>query len=91
VESLLERVLRRLDTLGDTGEPPELQPTGIADSNPSFSTVVTPANDSAPVLSLFDNGVVWITYGILHRSLMLTTQIVGLSTIGRLSAEHHPI
>ncbi|KAJ5753200.1 hypothetical protein N7520_010117 [Penicillium odoratum] len=58
VESLLERVLRRLDTLGDKREPPVSPPTGTVDSsNPSSSTAITPANENAPVLSLFNNGV----------------------------------
>ncbi|KAJ5629525.1 hypothetical protein N7528_003182 [Penicillium herquei] len=58
VESLLEKVLRRLDTLNDKEEPPVSPPTGTVDSgNPSSSTAITPANENAPVLSLFDNGV----------------------------------
>ncbi|KAJ5713427.1 uncharacterized protein N7483_010608 [Penicillium malachiteum] len=58
VESLLERVLRRLDTLDDKREPPVSPPTGTVDSsNPSSSTAITPANENAPVLSLFNNGV----------------------------------
>ena len=59
VESLLEKVLRRLDTLDDKEEPPVSLPTETVDnSNPSSSTAITPANENAPVLSLFDNGVV---------------------------------
>ncbi|KAJ6036822.1 hypothetical protein N7540_001101 [Penicillium herquei] len=58
VESLLERVLRRLDTLGDKPEPPVSPPTGAVDSsNPSSGTTITPGNENAPVLSLFNNGV----------------------------------
>lgn len=59
VESLLERVLQRLDTLGDKQGPLVSPPTGTVDSsNPSSRTAITPANENAPVLSLFDNRVV---------------------------------
>ncbi|KAJ5893209.1 hypothetical protein N7504_009900 [Penicillium tannophilum] len=58
VESLLERVLQRLDTLGDKQGPLVSPPTGTVDSsNPSSRTAITPANENAPVLSLFDNRV----------------------------------
>ncbi|KAJ5740173.1 hypothetical protein N7493_000045 [Penicillium malachiteum] len=58
VESLLERVLLRLDTLDDKQEPPVSPPTGSVDSsNPSSSTGITPGNENAPALSLFENGV----------------------------------
>ncbi|KAJ5648802.1 uncharacterized protein N7484_002525 [Penicillium longicatenatum] len=58
VESLLEKVLRRLDNLGEKREPPMSPPIGTVDSsNPSSGTAITPANENAPVLPLFDNGV----------------------------------
>lgn len=74
VESLLERVLQRLDTLGDTKEPVVSPPTRVIESKPSSSTVVTPANENAPVLSLFDNGVVCISYIISYKGSILTLE-----------------
>ncbi|RJE20081.1 hypothetical protein PHISCL_07576 [Aspergillus sclerotialis] len=48
-ESLLEKVLRRLGTVGGVEE------AQISES--TSSAAATPANENAPVLSLFDNGV----------------------------------
>lgn len=59
VESLLENVLERLDSVGATEALPVLPSSGV-DKSPNSSAVVTPANENAPVLSLFDNEVVCI-------------------------------
>ncbi|KJK60901.1 fungal transcription factor regulatory middle homology region [Aspergillus parasiticus SU-1] len=58
VESLLERVLRRLDTMGGAVEAQELPSMATDNDNGSnCSAAATPANETAPALSLFDNGV----------------------------------
>lgn len=57
VESLLERVLHRLDTIGSVEEAREL-PSTAADDGFASSAAATPANENAPALSLFDNGLV---------------------------------
>ncbi|KAJ5291208.1 hypothetical protein N7478_000459 [Penicillium angulare] len=56
VESLLERVLHRLDTIGSVEEARELPSTAAYDGFAS-SAAATPANENAPALSLFDNGL----------------------------------
>ncbi|KAE8423440.1 hypothetical protein BDV36DRAFT_305977 [Aspergillus pseudocaelatus] len=58
VESLLERVLRRLDTLGAVEEARVL-PSMATDNDDGLtcSAAATPANENAPAMSLFDNGV----------------------------------
>ncbi|KAJ5097477.1 hypothetical protein N7456_008198 [Penicillium angulare] len=56
VESLLEKVLHRLDTIGSVEEPREL-PSTAADDGFVSSAAATPANENAPALSLFDNGL----------------------------------
>ncbi|KAE8406530.1 hypothetical protein BDV37DRAFT_242707 [Aspergillus pseudonomiae] len=56
VESLLERVLRRLDTVGGVEEA-RASMTTDNDHGLTSSAAATPANENAPVLSLFDSGV----------------------------------
>jgi hypothetical protein len=68
VESLLERVLRRLDAV-DAEEPPVVPLPEAPDDGDNSSAAVTPANENAPVLSLFDNGVVCIICEFLHPSM----------------------
>ncbi|KAJ5156194.1 hypothetical protein N7492_008997 [Penicillium capsulatum] len=65
VESLLENVLRRLDTVGATAT--SVLPRTGTDKHPDSSGAITPANENAPALSLFDNTVVCISKGFLHR------------------------
>ncbi|KAE8327315.1 hypothetical protein BDV39DRAFT_215229 [Aspergillus sergii] len=58
VESLLERVLRRLDTMGGAEEAQGLPSMATENDNGLHcSAAATPANETAPALSLFDNGV----------------------------------
>lgn len=57
VESLLERVLQRLDDVNGS-QPSILPSTGAADDSSDAGAAVTPVNENAPILSLFINGVV---------------------------------
>ncbi|KOC07637.1 hypothetical protein AFLA70_153g002191 [Aspergillus flavus AF70] len=58
VESLLERVLRRLDTIGGVEESRMLPSMATHNDNGlNCSAAATPTNENAPALSLFDNGV----------------------------------
>ncbi|KAE8373415.1 hypothetical protein BDV26DRAFT_272156 [Aspergillus bertholletiae] len=57
VESLIERVLQVLDTIGGGVEGARNLPSVATDNDLNSSTAGTPANKSAPAMSLFDNGV----------------------------------
>ncbi|KAE8143637.1 hypothetical protein BDV38DRAFT_276721 [Aspergillus pseudotamarii] len=59
VESLLERVIRRLDAIGGAEEARVLPSMGTDndDNDSNCSAAATPANENAPAMSLFDNGV----------------------------------